>query len=67
MPQEYKEGKPFKLNMGVDGYGPDVTADEFTIERISNIHPGFDRWRPPIGLKLKETLDDGVVITPPAM
>jgi len=58
MAYQSTEGKPFKLNMGVDGYGPDVTSDELTMERLSNIHPGFDRWTVPLGLEVKETLQE---------
>lgn len=50
---------PFKLNIGVDTYSPDITDQALKFLRLKNVQPRRDRWIPPTGYTLKETISPG--------
>lgn len=54
---------PFKLTKGVDNYNPDVTDVDLQFVRLKNVQPKFGRWVTPDGLKIKETIQAGIVVS----
>lgn len=57
------EEQLFKLNVGVDTYGPDI-ADGMSLQfkRLKNVQPESSRFKTPKGLSLLQTIED--VTTP---